>query len=352
MKAAAPSLAIKPFANCPALDGCHCITSSLAKMFHHAGRPLSEEMLLALGAGMGFIYWQMKFGKETIVFVGGRGNVKNFYKDLSRRTGVRIFEKQTASAKKGEESLLASLKKEQPIMLGGDMGYLPWFDLPADYHFGGHAFVACGYDGDETVLASDMDQKAGGIKKGFYAPITLEQLRKARNSSFKPFPPKNLWFEFDFSKFRSPGKKEINDSIKQTIDAHLKAPIKNFGVKGMRYTASQLPKWPSLFNDRDLRGNLFNLYIFIEIGGTGGGCFRSMYARFLDEAAGITKNAALAEAAAMFRDSSSRFSAIGQLFKDTFTSTALKDKIAIASDGFGQIADVEEKAYRFLQRNM
>jgi hypothetical protein len=34
--------------------------------------------------------------------------------------------------------------------------------------------------------------------------------------------------------------------------------------------------------------NLFSLYVFIEIGGTGGGCFRYMYARFLNEAAGVT----------------------------------------------------------------
>ena len=56
---------LQPFPNCPALDGCHCVPNSLAKIFHHAGHSLSEEMLLGLGAGIGFIYWQMKFGGET-----------------------------------------------------------------------------------------------------------------------------------------------------------------------------------------------------------------------------------------------------------------------------------------------
>ena len=41
---------IEPIPNFAALDGCHCITSSLARIFHHAGHPLSEEMLLGLGA--------------------------------------------------------------------------------------------------------------------------------------------------------------------------------------------------------------------------------------------------------------------------------------------------------------
>ncbi len=58
MKAAKIQPDLEPFPNCPALDGCHCVTNSLAKIFHHAGHPLSEEMLLGLGAGMGFIYWR------------------------------------------------------------------------------------------------------------------------------------------------------------------------------------------------------------------------------------------------------------------------------------------------------
>jgi hypothetical protein len=156
--------------------------------------------------------------------------------------------------------------------------------FPAGYHFGGHTFVACGFDGRETALGSDMEAKTAGVKKGFYAPISLERLRKARGSTFKPFPPKNLWFEFDFARFHAPQAKTIAEAIAQTADAQLHPPIKNFGVSGMRHTAAQLPKWPSLFNDFALRMNLFNLYIFIEIGGTGGGAFRAMYARFLDEA--------------------------------------------------------------------
>jgi hypothetical protein len=42
----------EPFKNSPALDGCHCQTNSLAKIFHFHGRPLSEEMILRLGTGL------------------------------------------------------------------------------------------------------------------------------------------------------------------------------------------------------------------------------------------------------------------------------------------------------------
>ena len=39
---------IEPFDNCTALDGYHCITSSLRKIFYHNHHSLSEEMLLGL----------------------------------------------------------------------------------------------------------------------------------------------------------------------------------------------------------------------------------------------------------------------------------------------------------------
>ena len=234
---------LEPFPNCAPLDGYHCITNSLAKIFRHSGHPLSEELLLGLGAGMGFIYWQMKMGAGAYIFIGGRGNTKNFFTDLGARTGVVIREITTASATKAEASLLQALAAKEPVMIGGDMGLLPWFHFPGEYHFGGHSFVVCGYDGDRTVLASDMDPQMAGLKKGFYSPISLERLSKARSSPFKPFPPKNLRFEFDFAGFRNPGAAEIVSSIEQTIDAHLNPPIKNFGVAGMRHTASQLLKW-------------------------------------------------------------------------------------------------------------
>ena len=171
---------IKPFTNCPAMDGCHCQTNSLAKIFHHAGHPLSEEMLLGLGAGQGFFFWHQK---GAWPFIGGRSNVKNFFTDLGTRCGVIIESRSTSSIKKARESLVEKMGLREPVMLFGDMAYIPWFShFPDDYHFGGHTFVICGFNWGDTFLASDIDPGSGGTKKGFYAPITIEQLEKARNS--------------------------------------------------------------------------------------------------------------------------------------------------------------------------
>jgi len=340
----------EPFENCPALDGYHCQTNSLAKVYHFYKHPLSEDMLLGLGAGIGFIYWKMKIGPSYYVFVGGRGNNKGFFNDLGSRTGVKIAAVSTASVKKAEASLLQKLAEKKPVMLFGDMGFLPWFKFPQEYHFGGHTFVACGYDGKNTVLASDLDHEVSGLKKGFYHPITLEQLCNARSSAYKPFPPKNTYLEFDFSGFHHPEAEDIYASIRQTCESQLNPPIKNLGVKGIKHTAREIIKWPGFFNDYDLRMNLFSLYIFFEIGGTGGGCFRYMYARFLEEAAAITGNDTLLEASEIIAKSGELFTKIGLLFKEAETAESISDRIKEASAIFLDLAGLEEDAFTKLAR--
>ena len=143
---------------------------------------------------------------------------------------------------------------------------------------------------------------------------------------------------------------QIADSIAQTIQAHTHPPIKNFGLSGLRHTAKQLRQWPTLFkNERDLRMNLFNLYVFIEIGGTGGGCFRPMYARFLEEAAPHVGKPPLVSAATLFHESGAKFTEIALFFKDAEKMKAIDEKIRSASQLFTEIAAIEEKACELLR---
>jgi hypothetical protein len=303
-------------------------------------------------AGMGFIYWRMKMGSSDYVFIGGRGNTKEFFNDIGKRTGVKIEAKSTSSVKKAETLLLGKLSKKEPVMVYGDMGFLPWFDLPKDYHFGGHTFNICGFDGEDTCLASDIDPKASGLKKGFYHPISLEQLRKARSSPYKPFPPKNTWLELDFKNIHSPRTEDIYLAIKQTVESQLNPPIKNIGIKGIRHTAKEITKWTNIFKDKELRMNLFSLYIFVEIGGTGGGCFRYMYSRFLEESAKITGNKELAKASEKIYESGKIFSEVGLLFKDAEKDPDIKEKIRRASEKFEKIANIEEEVFNCLSTSI
>ena len=67
-------------------------------------------------------------------------------------------------------------------MIHVDMGFLSYFDLPDGYHFGGHVIVVAGYDPEtRQVLIADRDEELH--------PVSLEDLEKARGSTFKPFSP-------------------------------------------------------------------------------------------------------------------------------------------------------------------
>ena len=157
-----------------------------------------------------------------------------------------------------------------------------------------------------------------------------------------------MYLEFDFTEFNDPTAEDINSAISQTTESMLNPPISNFGVKGILRTAKELPKWVDKFSDAELRMNLFNVYIFIEVGGTGGGSFRYMYSRFLEKAAKITLNEELNVAAGMIDKSGEKFTEIGLLFKDILDVDKIEDRVATAADGFKEIASMEEEVFTLL----
>jgi hypothetical protein len=148
-------------------------------IYEFRGYPISEEMLLGLGEGVGFIYWHMK---GSTPFLGGRANVGALGEggEGYRRTGVEVQLFRTNSAAKGEKTLLKLLAANEPVMLLLDMGYLPYFDFGGEeFHFGYHAIVACGYDAQNgQVLIADRDE--------VMHPVSLADLAKAR---LPPTPP-------------------------------------------------------------------------------------------------------------------------------------------------------------------
>lgn len=255
----------------------HCVTGSMAQIFRFNEHDVSEEMLLGAGEGVGFIYWHQK-GQPP--FFGGRAQPKPSMEELAaRRTGVKLGAHATISARKAKKTLLELLAAGRPVMLQVDMGFLPYFDFEGqEYHFGGHVVVACGYDADnDTVLISDRDD---------LYPVPMEDLEKARGSTFKPFPPKNRWFTFDFREKCRPQPEELQTAITNMAALMLEPPIRNIGVKGIGKTAAMIPKWPGRLSPDELKWALFNAYIFISsVGGSGGGLFRYMFSRFLCETA-------------------------------------------------------------------
>ena len=187
-------MTLKPFKGFKSLETHHCVTGSMRHVYVFHDHDVSEDMLLGLGAGLGFIYWHTK---GMAPMFGGRANVgrpgeEGLEVTSGRRTGVHVEKHYTGSARKAEKTLLELLGAGEPAMILVDMGFLPYFDqLPEDFHFGGHMVVVGGFDPvTRGTLVADRD--------GPWHSVSWEDLAQARGSKFKPFPPMNTWFTFDF----------------------------------------------------------------------------------------------------------------------------------------------------------
>ena len=83
------------------------MTGSLRHIYEHHGYPISEDLLLGLGRGLGFVYFHIG---DMDPFYGGRANVARPGEEgleitAGRRTGVAVEAHTTGSARKAQEAL-------------------------------------------------------------------------------------------------------------------------------------------------------------------------------------------------------------------------------------------------------
>jgi hypothetical protein len=282
--------------------GKHCQTTAMKGILDYSGYPLSEEMLLGLGGGIGFIYWYVKL--MSAPFVGGRNaKPEDFTLNICKRIGAKASLLQTSSKSNAYEDLKNVLRIGKPAYLFVDMAYFPYLALPENSHFGAHTIAVFGIDEmNNKVYIADRGKKA--------MTVTIEELEKARNSQFPPYPPKNKLLKIQYPIEAKGLEKGIIEAIKDSCDTMLHPPIKNIGLSGMQKWAKLVIEWPKQFQGMSLLGCLFNTFVYIEIGGTGGSAFRPMYAHFLKESAKMIHKPALLEVAEMFEASGERWSRI------------------------------------------
>jgi len=337
---------LKPLEGFKSLETHHCVTGSMRHVYLYNDHDVSEDMLLGIGAGVGFNYWHFK---GQLPFIGGRANIERpkgvgQVKTTGQRTGVEIEAHTTSSARKAKKAFLEIIGADQPVMIQCDMGFLPYFDFGGEFHFGWHIVVVCGYDPEtEQVLIADRDAELH--------PVSMEDMEKARGSTYKPFPPQHKWYTFDFSQKRQPTADEVRRAIAEQAEMMLEPPISNFGVKGIRKAAKMIPRWPDSLDADMLCMTLFNTYIFINAeGGTGGGIFRYMFSRFLREAADITGDKRLNESAGEFKQIGDEWEKLGEWFLQASEAPDPDSLLGECVAPLNALAELEKAAWSRLHR--
>jgi hypothetical protein len=263
--------------------GNHCGSTALRNLLAFDGIEISEEMALGLGAGVCFYYIPLD-GQSPSRFTNGRvGRLEEQFCEL---TGAELAFDTYDDAERSWEAARAAVDAGRPALLLTDLYYLDHYGRSA--HFPGHAVILAGYD-DEVAYLSDT---------GFddLQTTKLEHLAEARHGDHPVFPLDGQMLTVpDPTALRDPrpaAARAIERNARQMIEP---AMGEYEGLPGLRRFADELPRWPQELSDWQWCSRF--CYQVIERRGTGGGNFRLMYARFLEEA-GRDEARIAAEAAA------------------------------------------------------
>jgi hypothetical protein len=278
--------------------GHHCGSTALRNLLAFHGVEISEEMAFGLGAGACFYYVALDEASPTRWFNGRTARLEESFRDL---TGAAL-EMSTYEQGDGDAWKAASrvVDDGQPALLLTDLYYLDHYGNSA--HFPGHAVVLAGYD-DEVAYLSDT---------GFEELQTtrLENLAKARHSSHPAYPLKGHMFTASGGVAPEQLRDAIPAAIERAATAMVEPEFRDFsGLDAVRRLAEEAGSWPEVTDDWKWCARFG--YQVIERRGTGGGAFRFMYSRFLEEASRPEAPLA-AEAAARWTDLAAAFHAASE----------------------------------------
>ncbi|MHA3963682.1 MAG: BtrH N-terminal domain-containing protein [Candidatus Thorarchaeota archaeon SMTZ1-45] len=276
--------------------GKNCMTSCLWKLLHHLGHDISEEMLVGIASGLGFIYWKMK--QMPTPFVGGMngGRFPTILGLAVDRLGGEWKVLKSSSTKRAQQHLLETLEMDQPALICADIGFLDYLSLGGDDHFGMHTILVYGInESNDEAHISDR----------FATPITipLSRLQIARASKYHPFPAENKLMQVFMPEILNSLQEIIPMAIRENADFMLNPPISNMGARGILKWKDEFPKYPKILQDnRTIVQALIEHFVYIEVGGSGGSFFRRVYSNFLKEASKVMKDSELQKISLLYDD--------------------------------------------------
>ncbi len=267
-----PAVIIAAFEHRP---GVHCGSTALADALRVRGVEISEPMAFGLGAGLGFYTLAAAEMSPTHLFQGRSAFLERTACEV---LGAPVQERAEEDAARAWGGVRAAVDRGLAPILSTDLAELPYFRTST--HFGGHRIVLAGYEAARGVAwIADGDRPS-------LEEVSLDALDRARASIAPPFgAPGRPWLEVDAPSHPRPIEDAVREALRrQARDALIDADG-SAGVSALERFAAELPEWPARAAGEADRAWCFRYgYQVIEKRGTGGGLFRALYARFLEEA--------------------------------------------------------------------
>jgi butirosin biosynthesis protein H-like/uncharacterized protein DUF4872 len=252
--------------------GHHCGSTALRNLLGFHGVEISEEMAFGLGAGACFYYVALEDASPTRWFNGRTARLEeNFDQLTGAALDLRTF-------KEGDDGAWAAAREEvdagNPVLLLTDLYYLDHYGNSA--HFPGHAVVLAGYD-EQYAHLSDT-----GFEQ-LQVTTRLEDLDRARHSGHPAYPLSGHMFTASGGVTQEQLRAATPAAIERAAQAMVASEFGEFsGLGAVERLAREAGSWPEVAEDWQWCARFG--YQVIERRGTGGGAFRLMYSRFLEEA--------------------------------------------------------------------
>ncbi len=318
----------------------HCESGVTANLFRQAGVPLTEP--LAFGIGSGLFFFHMPFikmgGYPLTAFRYLPGHV---FRRAAKLLGIPVCAKQYRDPDLAMADLDRFLAAGRPVGLQVGVYWLPYFPPALRFHFNAHNLVVYGKRGDDYLISDPTLE----------APVVCPSaaLRKARFAKGIMAPrgclyyPGNIPAAIDMPL-------AIRRGILKTCSRMVDIPMPFLGVRGIRYLAASVRKWPKKMTEREALLQLAQLIRMQEEIGTGGAGFRFLFGAFLQEAAPLLGVPALA-------GMSVEITAIGDVWREVaLRSARLCKQRPVAGDDYESIAglllqcaDREEQFFKNLK---
>ncbi len=280
--------------------GHHCGSTALRNLLgFHGVANLSEEMAFGLGAGACFYYVALEDASPTRWFNGRTARLEENFSELTGGVlQLRTFDE-------GDDGAWEAAREEvdagNPVLLLTDLYYLDHYGNSA--HFPGHAVVLAGYD-EQFAHLSDT-----GFEQ-LQTTTRLEDLDRARHSGHPAYPLSGHMFTASGAVTQEQLRAAIPAAIDRAAQAMVASEFGEFsGLGAVERLAKEAGNWPEVAEDWQWCARFG--YQVIERRGTGGGAFRLMYSRFLEEA-GRPEAPLAAEAAARWTELAGAFHAASE----------------------------------------
>lgn len=254
--------------------GVHCGSTALADALRVRGVHLSEAMAFGLGAGLGFYYL---VSPELVPTHQLSGRTLRLEETACEVLGAPFRVRTEDDPGRAWEGVRAALDRGLAPVLSTELSELPYWNTRT--RFGGHRVVLAGYHPDRQVaLLADTDRP--GLEE-----VPLGRLERARATLAPPFAiPGRPWLEIDAPPRPRPLVEAVRDALRRQAREFLLDVDGTAGISALERFAEELPEWPDRAAGEADRAWAFRFASqVIEKRGTGGGNFRALYARFLEE---------------------------------------------------------------------